>query len=80
MLCSANRPRHLRTVFTLTPLTAVIPAFAAPSAASSTILARSTARTCPDLDAAIFANCPRTTSSSMTGTACATAHRHCPGC
>jgi hypothetical protein len=67
--------------FTLVPHRYAIRALSTPSAASSTIRARSTARTCPDAEAAIFANPLRTTSSSTTGTACArpTAHHRPSG-
>lgn len=43
---SANRPRHLRTVFTHTASLRAIAALPAPSAAAGTIRARSTCRTC----------------------------------
>ncbi|HEY6311524.1 MAG TPA: hypothetical protein VIY52_12080 [Streptosporangiaceae bacterium] len=41
---AANRPRHVRTVSTLTPRPAAIRAFGCPRAAASTICARSRSR------------------------------------
>ena len=45
--CSQKRRRHLRTVSTVTARSRAIAAFAAPSAAASTIRARSTSRCSP---------------------------------
>jgi hypothetical protein len=64
-----NWPRHLRTVFTLTPSSLAIAALEAPLAVASTIRARLAARTSALTEPAIRSNLPQITSSNVTCTA-----------
>lgn len=66
---AANRPRHLRTVFTLTARSRAMAPLLRPSAAASTIRARSTARTCAFRETAVRIRRSRTLSSNSTTTA-----------
>jgi hypothetical protein len=69
MRSSANRPRHFRTVSTLTPRSAAIRAFGRPRAAASTICARSRSRQCVFAARTLIFSVLRSDAVSMTGTA-----------
>ena len=75
----ANRPRHLRTVSTLTPRPAAIRALPRPRAAASTICARSRSRQHVFAPRIHFFSVLRSAAVSVTGTAAGGGMQQLPG-
>ena len=67
--CSANRPRHLRTIFTLAPRSAAIRALPRPREAASTICARARSRYGVFAPRTLIFSVLRSDAVSVTGTA-----------